>query len=102
MQLEHATAQLGAATRPASISAVPGCVDHLSWLSPDQFIAVGWFHVAIGAHLEASLVLSDQVIPLDLCWIAYPRWDIPMAGAQMGKVLVVRVCAQASVHDLHG
>jgi GT2 family glycosyltransferase len=102
MQLEHAIAQLGATTRPASISAAPGCVDHLSWLSPDQFIAVGWFHVAVGARLEASLVLGDQVIPLDLCWIAYPRWDIPMAGAQMGKVLVVRVCAQASVHDLHG
>ena len=70
---------------------VVGGVDYASWLSDDILLIVGWFHAEDKDPLEASLVLGDRSVPLEVQCISYPKPDVLNTGPRAGKVITARL-----------
>jgi GT2 family glycosyltransferase len=73
----------------------PAGLDHASWLADDLLVLVGWFDLDDDRLPEASLVVGDRSLPLDLRCISYARPDDPRVGHRSGKVILARLsCAK--------
>jgi GT2 family glycosyltransferase len=79
------------ASRFIPTTGVPGCVDYASWLSDDLLLVSGWFHAREDLPVEASLVLDELSIPLEVRYTSYHRPDIPGADLRTGKILTARL-----------
>jgi GT2 family glycosyltransferase len=70
--------------------AVSGWVEYVGWLSDDILLIIGWFHADEDLPLQASLLLGDRAVPLEVRWISYARPDMSHGGSRAGKVLTAR------------
>src|SRR5437870_4886864 len=76
-----------------------GSVEYSSWLSEDILLLTGWFHAPAGQPIEACLVQDEEVIPLEVRYISYPKSDPSAGDRSVGKVMTVRFLRVENVHE---